>query len=329
MPKATGQKRQAAQADLDDQNPKGAKSGSKEKAEAPKGTKRITRSSDQSSPIASTTPEKQRNRTSSKNSKPAKGMAKDPSSPLNTPNKKAKIIKKGTARPVAKAKKAAAPKVTKKASKSPTKAVDPTEATDDRLSSLPGVAIPIRNDKALASDDVAEDNSDGPAYWLMKAEPESRMEKGKDVKFSIDDLMNATEPEAWDGVRNPAARNNMRAMMKGDMAFFYHSNCKKPGIVGTMEIVQEHSVDVTAFDKEHPYYDEKSTEDKPKWCVVHVEHRRKFPEMVSLKELQQFAKSGGILENMQTLKMSRLSVSKVSKKEWDFIHSLLENEDEA
>jgi predicted RNA-binding protein with PUA-like domain len=40
-----------------------------------------------------------------------------------------------------------------------------------------------------------------------------------------------------------AARNNMRLMLKGDMAFFYHSNCKVPGIVGTMEIVQEHSID--------------------------------------------------------------------------------------
>ncbi|KAL9580456.1 MAG: hypothetical protein Q9212_004489 [Teloschistes hypoglaucus] len=331
MPKATGQKRQAAQADLDDQNPKGAKSRSNEKAEAPKGTKRITRSSDQSSPITKPSPEDKRKRTSSKNDKPAKETAKDTSYPMNTPNKKAKIIKKGTARPVVKSKKTANPKVTKNASKSPTKVDDPTEATHDRSSSLSGVAIPIKNDKDLAIDDDAaeEDDSDGPSYWLMKAEPYSRIEKGKDVKFSIDDLKNATEPEAWDGVRNPTARNNMRAMMKGDMAFFYHSNCKSPGIVGTMEIVREHSVDASAFDKENPYYDEKSTEDKPKWCVVHVEFRRKFPEMVSLKELKQFAKPGGTLENMQTLKMSRLSVSKVSKKEWNFIHSLLENEDEA
>ena len=69
------------------------------------------------------------------------------------------------------------------------------------------------------------------------------MQKGKDVKFSIDDLKTATEPEPWDGVRNPTARNNMRLMMKGDLAFFYHSNCKVPGIVGTMEVVREHSTD--------------------------------------------------------------------------------------
>ena len=47
-----------------------------------------------------------------------------------------------------------------------------------------------------------EENTDGPSYWLMKAEPESRIEKGKDVKFSIDDLKAAESPEGWDGVRN-------------------------------------------------------------------------------------------------------------------------------
>ena len=127
----------------------------------------------------------------------------------------------------------------------------------------------------------------------------------------------------------------MRLMMKGDMAFFYHSNCKVPGIVGTMEIVQEHSVDgeitlflghaifkvaeipgETAFDPEHPYYDEKSDRDKPKWCLVHVKFAQKFPKIITLKELQKFAKDGGVLEDMQMLKQTRLSVSKVTKKEW-------------
>ncbi|KAL8377217.1 hypothetical protein RB595_008070 [Gaeumannomyces hyphopodioides] len=80
-------------------------------------------------------------------------------------------------------------------------------------------------------------------YWLMKAEPETRLENGHDVSFSIDDLASRTVPEPWDGIRNYVARNNLRAMKKGDLAFFYHSNCKEPGIVGTMEVVQEHSPD--------------------------------------------------------------------------------------
>lgn len=49
------------------------------------------------------------------------------------------------------------------------------------------------------------------------------------------------------GIRNYVARNNLRAMRRGDLAFFYHSNCKEPGIVGTMEIVQEHSPDRKTF----------------------------------------------------------------------------------
>ncbi|EHY52330.1 Thymocyte nuclear protein 1 [Exophiala dermatitidis] len=159
-------------------------------------------------------------------------------------------------------------------------------------------------------------------YWLMKAEPNSRMEKGHDVKFSIDDLMAKTEPEAWDGVRNAAARNNMRAMRKGDLAFFYHSNCDVPGIAGVMRIVQEHSVDESAFDPNHPYYDPKSDRAKPKWDVVHVEFVRKFDKLVTLKELKSFSEPSGALKDMQMLRQSRLSVSSVKPAEWEFILQL-------
>jgi hypothetical protein len=76
-------------------------------------------------------------------------------------------------------------------------------------------------------------------YWLMKAEPNSRIENGIDVKFSIDDLAAKTVPEPWDGIRNHVAKNNILAMRKGDLAFFYHSNCKVPAVVGIMEVVGE------------------------------------------------------------------------------------------
>lgn len=91
--------------------------------------------------------------------------------------------------------------------------------------------------------DEEEEIESDRQYWLMKAEPDSRLENGVDVKFSIDDLRAKGGPEAWDGVRSFGARNNLRAMRKGDYAFFYHSNCKVPGIVGVMEIVGEHEVD--------------------------------------------------------------------------------------
>lgn len=77
----------------------------------------------------------------------------------------------------------------------------------------------------------------------MKAEPNTRLENGIDVKFSIDDLQACTAPEPWEGVRNYVARNNMIAMKKGELAFFYHSNCKVPGIAGVMGVVEESCVD--------------------------------------------------------------------------------------
>lgn len=56
--------------------------------------------------------------------------------------------------------------------------------------------------KPEVAEEAEEEHPEGPSYWLMKAEPDSRIEKGKDVKFSIDDLKVATAPEGWDGVRN-------------------------------------------------------------------------------------------------------------------------------
>ncbi|OBT68942.1 hypothetical protein VE03_01317 [Pseudogymnoascus sp. 23342-1-I1] len=157
-------------------------------------------------------------------------------------------------------------------------------------------------------------------YWLMKAEPESRLEKGHDVKFSIDDLAAKTEPEPWDGIRNYAARNNLRAMKKGDLAFFYHSSCKTPAIVGIMEIVQEHSPDYTAQDPKAAYHDPKDKDpSNPKWSVVHVVFRQKFPIPLTLSELKILQSSAPELKDLQLLKQSRLSVSRVSRQEWQVL----------
>ncbi|CEL10765.1 Putative AT DNA binding protein [Aspergillus calidoustus] len=189
------------------------------------------------------------------------------------------------------------------------------------------VSTPKTNASTAKTDKSA--NNSGPSYWLMKAEPESRLDKGVDVKFSIDDLRDAKEPEPWDGVRNAGARNHMQSMKKGDLAFFYHSNCKVPGIAGIMEIVQEHSTDESAFDKDHPYYDEKSKRDNPKWVVVHVEFRRKFENLITLNELKSHANAKGPLENLQMIKQGRLSVSPVTAEEWEFINSLVKKSEDA
>ncbi|KAI1264689.1 DUF55-domain-containing protein [Xylariaceae sp. FL1019] len=161
--------------------------------------------------------------------------------------------------------------------------------------------------------------NEGTWYWLMKAEPETRIERGVDVRFSIDDLASRTEPEPWDGIRNYVARNNLRSMKKGELAFFYHSNCKEPGIVGTMEIVQEHSPDLSAHDPNTAYYDPKSKPEDPKWSVVHVKFRSKFANSIGLQELKELGKTGQPLEDMQMLRQSRLSVSRVSPAEWEFL----------
>jgi len=106
------------------------------------------------------------------------------------------------------------------------------------------------------------------------------------------------------------------------LAFFYHSNCSIPGVAGVMRIVAEHSVDESAFDSNHPYYDPKSDREKPKWEVVHVEFVKKFANYVTLRDLKSFSQAGGVLEHMQMIKQSRLSVSSVSPAEWRFIMGL-------
>lgn len=108
-------------------------------------------------------------------------------------------------------------------------------------------------------------------------------------------------------------------MRVGDLAFFYHSNCKTPGVAGVMRIVAEHEVDQSAFDPNHPYYDPKSDREKPKWELVRVEFVKKFNSLITLKELRSYSLPGSVLQDMVMLKQSRLSVSPVTPAQWKFI----------
>ncbi|KAI0129055.1 PUA-like domain-containing protein [Xylariales sp. AK1849] len=200
---------------------------------------------------------------------------------------------------------------------------DPTVNPKSKAAATKQKASSSVASKAEATDGASSSSSE-KTYWLLKAEPESRIENGVDVKFSINDLASRTEPEPWDGIRSYVARNNLRAMKKGDLAFFYHSNCKEPGIVGTMEIVREHSPDLSAHDPKTPYYDASSKPGDPKWSVVHVEFRSKFAQPIELKELREMGKMGSPLESMQMLKQSRLSVSRVSEAEWEYLLGVVE-----
>lgn len=150
-------------------------------------------------------------------------------------------------------------------------------------------------------------------YWLMKSEPSC---------FSIDDLYKAPkQTTCWDGVRNYQARNFMRDEMQiGDQVFFYHSNCQPPGIVGIAEVVRTAYPDFTAWDPHSEHPDPSSTPDHPRWFMVDIQFRKKFPRMLSLEELKHHPD----LQHMQLLrKGNRLSVLPVSHAEWHYVCDIL------
>ncbi|MEM9171793.1 MAG: EVE domain-containing protein [Pseudomonadota bacterium] len=153
--------------------------------------------------------------------------------------------------------------------------------------------------------------SSAMAYWLMKSEP--------DV-YSIDDLeRDGREP--WDGIRNYQARNFMRDDMRiGDKAFFYHSNAKEVGIVGTMSIASEPYPDPTQFDKKSKYYDPKSNVDDPRWQLVDVAFESKLPRIITLAELKA---ENSLSEMALVQKGNRLSIMPVTRGQWQAIVNMV------
>lgn len=150
-------------------------------------------------------------------------------------------------------------------------------------------------------------------FWLMKSEPST---------FSIDHL--ATRPdqtEPWEGVRNYQARNFMRDEMQvGDEAFFYHSNCDTPGIVGIVTIVKSAYPDHFALKKNSPYYDPKSTTENPRWYMVDVKLKQKFDTVISLRALKE---NTALAEMPLVQKGNRLSILPVTTNEWRTILKML------
>lgn len=149
-------------------------------------------------------------------------------------------------------------------------------------------------------------------YWLIKSEP---------LAFSIDDLNQQPKKTTyWDGVRNYQARNMLRdEMKKGDLVFFYHSNCTPPGIVGIVEVVREGYPDYTAQDPNSDHYDPTATTDNPRWFMVDVQLKQRFSQMISLDELKQIPG----LETMKILQRgNRLSVTPVTAAEWKIISAM-------
>jgi predicted RNA-binding protein with PUA-like domain len=131
------------------------------------------------------------------------------------------------------------------------------------------------------------------AYWLMKSEP---------FKYSWDQLV-ADKQTFWDGVRNYGARNNLRDMKKGDLAFFYHSN-EGVEIVGIVKIVKE-------------AYQDPTTEDS-NWVVVDIKPVKKLKKPVTLAQV----KADPRLATMELVRLGRLSVQKVAPAEWAVVMEL-------
>jgi predicted RNA-binding protein with PUA-like domain len=143
-------------------------------------------------------------------------------------------------------------------------------------------------------------------YWLMKSEPGA---------YSIDDLARDGET-FWDSVRNYQARNFMRDDMRvGDGVLFYHSNAAPPGVVGVAEVSREGYPDHTARDPTSGHYDEKATDDDPRWFMVDIRFVRKLPRTVPLDEL----KAEKALDGMVVTTRSRLSVQPVQKKHFEHV----------
>lgn len=131
-------------------------------------------------------------------------------------------------------------------------------------------------------------NSANMAYWLIKSEP---------FKYSWENF-EKDKQTVWDGVRNYAARLNLRAMKKGDLAFFYHSN-EGVEIVGIAKIVKEAYQDPTT--------------DDDRWVAVDVAPYKKLKKPVTLAQIKADKK----LANMELVRLGRLSVQKVQDDEWD------------
>ena len=130
-------------------------------------------------------------------------------------------------------------------------------------------------------------------HWLVKSEP---------FKYPFDQLLK-DKKAVWDGVRNYEARNNLKAMKKGDFVLFYHSNEGKE-IVGLAKVIKES-------------YQDPTTEDA-NWVVVELAPVKKFKKTITLEAL----KSHTLLSNMGLVKRSRLSVTAVKEEEFDSILKL-------
>ena len=119
----------------------------------------------------------------------------------------------------------------------------------------------------------------------------------------------------------------MRSMKIDQNAFFYHSNCKIPGIVGIIRVCKEAYVDHTQFDQNDAHYDPRCKKEDPKWFMVDVQYVRDLKRFIPLAELKEYhlmhkPKGNGPLRDLSLFTRSRLSVQSIREEEWHFIVEL-------
>jgi len=132
-------------------------------------------------------------------------------------------------------------------------------------------------------------------YWLLKSEPNV---------WSIDQQKKAgSKGVAWDGVRNYQAAKNLRAMKKGDLCFFYHSNIGKE-IVGIVEVIKESFIDKTDKDK--------------RFVAIQVKFKEKLKKNITLQEIKKIK----LLRHLSLIKQSRLSVMPIDSKSWKILNKM-------
>jgi predicted RNA-binding protein with PUA-like domain len=131
------------------------------------------------------------------------------------------------------------------------------------------------------------------AYWLVKSEPSV---------YSWDTLVKEKQT-CWSGVRNYAARINLRAMKKGDNVLYYHSN-EGVEIVGIAKVIKE-------------AYQDPTTDDN-RWVAVDIQAVKKLKKTISLNQL----KADGRFANMDLVRLGRLSVQTVKSEEWEMVMKL-------
>lgn len=147
-------------------------------------------------------------------------------------------------------------------------------------------------------------------HWLFKTEPTS---------YGIDDLQKEKKT-LWTGIRNYQVRNMLRDdVAKGDKVLIYHSSSDQIGVVGIATVTAQALVDSTAFDKKDSHFDPKSKKDAPTWYCCEIKFEKKFKQILLLSEIK---KHHELMEMKLLQKGSRLSVTPVTKAEYDLILKL-------